>query len=466
MTAAIDRAAVDAWWATTGVPTLEEFVRIEAVSPSFDPGWQERGGLDAIVDAVAAWLGSRDDAPTITVSRIEGRTPLLLAQTPGSTTDAPNVLFYGHLDKQPEGTGWTVTTPWEPVVRDGRLYGRGSADDAYAPLAAWGAIEAARATGAPMPSCTILLEASEESSSVDLPAHLDALAEQIGTPDVVICLDAFSPDDRRVWSTSSLRGIVVMDVTVQVLTQAAHSGDAGSVVPSPFRVMRQLFDRLEDASTGRVLLDGLYTTPPATLPGIVEGMVGAGLHSPMEDFPLVDGIVPEHAALVDQFVHRAWDPAIAYAGMDGFPSTASAASVILPTISTRLSVRIPPDLDPAVAAAVLSDALTADAPSGAAVTVDLIAAQGGFSAPLLAPGLEAALHAASQAHFGETAGFFAAGVTIPFMGMLGDRFPGTQVLTLGALGPGSNPHSADESLDLRAAAALTAAVAQVLVTGL
>jgi acetylornithine deacetylase/succinyl-diaminopimelate desuccinylase-like protein len=466
MSAAIDRAAVDAWWALQAVPALESFVRIPAVSPSFDPGWQERGGLDAIIDAVAAWLRARDGAPTVAVSRLDGRTPLLLARTEGSTPDAPNVLFYGHLDKQPEGTGWTTTTPWEPVVRDGRLYGRGSADDAYAPLAAWGAIEAARATGSAMPSCTILLEASEESSSVDLPAHLDALADEIGTPDLVVCLDAFSPDHDRLWSTSSLRGIVVMDVVVQVLTQATHSGDAGSVVPSPFRIMRQLFDRIEDPATGRVLLDGLHTTPPASLPGIVDGMIGAGLQSPMADFPLVDGVVAEQSSLADQFAHRAWSPAIAYAGMDGFPPTASAASVILPSISTRLSVRIPPDLDPIVAESALRDALTADAPSGATVTVDLIAAQGGFSAPPLAPALEAVVHAASEAHFGETAGFFAAGVTIPFMGMLGERFPGTQVLTLGALGPGSNPHSADESLDLRAAAALTAAVAEILVAGL
>jgi acetylornithine deacetylase/succinyl-diaminopimelate desuccinylase-like protein len=281
----------------------------------------------------------------------------------------------------------------------------------------------------------------------------------------VVCLDAFSPDHHRVWSTTSLRGIVVLDLTVRVLTQATHSGNAGSLVPSPFRIMRQLFDRIEDASTGRVLIDGLRTEPPANLTTIVDGMVAAGLTSPLVDLPLLDGVVPEHTGLLEQFAHRAWDPAIAYAGFDGFPATTSASSVVLPALTTRLSVRLPPNLDPTGAANTLADVLIAAPPAGAAVDVDIKAAERGFVAPALEPRLAAALDRTSTAHFGYPAGFVASGVTIPFMGMLAERYPTAQVLTLGALGPKSNPHSADESLDLRAAVALTAVIAELLVDG-
>jgi acetylornithine deacetylase/succinyl-diaminopimelate desuccinylase-like protein len=455
------RTTVDRLWERY-LPDLEELVRIPAVSPSFDPGWSAHGAIDAIVEAAAGWLRGRDGAPEVTVSRLEGRTPLILARTPGT---APRVLFYGHLDKQPAGEGWTVTTPWSPAAVDGRLYGRGAADDAYSVLTAWAAIEAARATGAPLPGCALLLEASEESSSADLPAHLHALADRIGTPGLVVCLDAFAPDTMRVWSTTSLRGIVVLDLTVSVLAQAVHSGDAGNIVPSPFRILRALFDRIEDAATGRVRLSELYTVPPASLADTVNGMAAAGLGAPSAGFPLLAGVEPEHSGLRDQFLHRAWDPAIAYAGLDGFPPVAGAASVVLPSVSARLSVRIPPDLDPETAARALEDALLAHPPAGAHVSIGVVAAQRGFRAPTLAPALAAAVDRASVAQYGAPAGSYASGVTIPFMGMLGERFPGAQVLTLGALGPGSNPHSADESLDLRAAAALTAVIAEILVAG-
>jgi acetylornithine deacetylase/succinyl-diaminopimelate desuccinylase-like protein len=459
------RSAADALWQRY-LPDLEALVKIPAVSPSFDPDWASRGAVDAIVEAAAGWLRDRDGAPEVTVSRIDGRTPLVFACSAGQDAAAPRVLFYGHLDKQPAGDGWTVTAPWSPAVRGGRLYGRGAADDCYAIVAAWGAVEAARAAGVPLPRCAILLEASEESSSADLPAHLDALADRIGQPDLVVCLDAFSPDATRVWCTTSLRGIVVLDVTASVLRRPVHSGDAGSIVPSPFRVLRRLLDRVEDAATGRVLLEALRTIPPASLASTVDGMAAAGLGSPTGGFSLLEGVTPEHAGLRDQFAHRAWDPVIAYVGLDGMPPATSAASVLLPSVTLRLSVRIPPDLDPLTAADALTGSLLADPPAGAHVQVNVVAAQRGFSAPPLAPATAAVLDRASVAQYGTVAGRYAAGVTIPFMGMLRERFPRAQVLAVGALGPGSNPHAPDESLDLRAAAALTAALAEVIANGL
>ncbi|MCU1403909.1 MAG: peptidase [Glaciihabitans sp.] len=454
-------------WAGDFLTHLQKMVRIPAVSPSFAPEWAADGHLDAIVEYAADWLNAQGDPDlTVTISRLPGQTPLLIATLPGSTPDAKNVLLYGHLDKQPGGGGWTATSgPWEPLVKDGYLYGRGSADDVYALFAMWGAIVAAKASGADYPSTTLLLEASEESSSCDLPDHIDALADIIGQPDLVVCLDAFTPNYERLWSTSSLRGIVVMDVTVSILSATTHSGDAGSIVPSPFRIMRQLFDRIEDSSTGEILLPELTVELPDGAAEIIDQMSDSGLDFPTADFPMLENITPDHVDLRTQFLKRAWTSSVTYAGMDGFPSSRQAASVILPSITTRLSVRIPPTLDPQAAAAALTAAFETSPPSNAQVTVDVIAAEAGFSALPLSDKLAAAVQSASQRNYGKPSANFAAGVTIPFVGMLGRRFPAANVLTIGALGPDSNPHSPNEALNLDAAARITRAVSEILVTG-
>ena len=461
------RAAIDARWSGDFLDALQDMVRIPAVSPSFSPDWEADGHIEEIIQYAAEWLRAQNDPDLgVRISRLPGRTPLLIATMPGSTADAQNVLLYGHLDKQPAGEGWTIPGgAWNPTLNDGYLFGRGSADDVYSLFAMWGAICAAKASGAGYPACTLLLEGSEESSSCDLPAHMDALASVIGQPDLVICLDAFTPNYERLWATSSLRGIVVMDLTVDVLDASTHSGDAGSIVPSPFRILRELLDRVEDATDGSVLLPELTTAVPASVSDVITGMVRDGLTTPMSGFPVLAGVESDQASLFDEFLRRAWSPSVTYAGMDGFPSSKKAASIILPGITVRLSIRTPPDLDPDIAAGALVEAFTKAPPSGARVKVDVIAAEAGWPGTELTDILTTAVTAASERNFGAAAGQFAAGVTIPFVGMLSRRFPAAKVLTIGALGPDSNPHAPDESLNLAAAAKVTACVADILVDG-
>ncbi len=151
-------------------------------------------------------------------------TPLLLVDVPGELPGS--VLLYGHLDKQPEFTGWLPGLgPWEPVVRDGKLYGRGGADDGYAVFSSLTAIAALKAQKIPLARCVLLIEACEESGSVDLPAHLDALGDAIGDPSLVVCLDAECSNYDQVWCTTSLRGNLIGRLTVRVLTEGVHSGD-------------------------------------------------------------------------------------------------------------------------------------------------------------------------------------------------------------------------------------------------
>ena len=192
------------------------------------------------------------------VIRLEGRTPLIFFEVPATRSDASGsaetVMFYGHLDKQPEFNGWRHDLgPWTPKYEDGKLYGRGGADDGYAVYAALTAIQSLDAQGIPRPRCVGLIETCEESGSVDLPAYIQALKARLGQVGLVVCLDSGAGNYDQLWLTTSLRGMVSGVLKVEILTEGVHSGDASGLVPSSFRIMRQVLDRLEDSATGRLL---------------------------------------------------------------------------------------------------------------------------------------------------------------------------------------------------------------------
>ena len=258
---------IDRLWADDITPTIERYIEIPNVSASYDGDWEAHGYMEEAVQLVRQWCAARPiDGLTVDVHRIPGRTPLILAEVPASDPALAErtVLLYGHLDKQPEMTGWRDGLgPWLPVIEGDRLYGRGGADDGYAAFAALSAIEVAQAHGLAHGRLVVLIEASEESGSPDLPEHVQRLGDVIGRPELVICLDSGAADTQRLWVTTSLRGLVHCNMTAEVLTEGVHSGVASGIVPSSFRVIRQLLDRIEDAATGRVLLAEAHVDIPA-----------------------------------------------------------------------------------------------------------------------------------------------------------------------------------------------------------
>src|SRR5215216_4197347 len=193
------RQFIDRQWHDSILERLQEYVRIPNKSPMFDPDWEAHGHIDAAVELMAKWCRAQAiPGMTVEVQRPPGLTPLLVVDIPGELPDC--VLLYGHLDKQPEFTGWLPgLSPWEPVIRDGKLYGRGGADDGYACFSSIAAIAALKAQRIPLARCVVLIEASEESGSVHLPAHLDALGEAIGDPSLVVCLDAECGNYDQLW---------------------------------------------------------------------------------------------------------------------------------------------------------------------------------------------------------------------------------------------------------------------------
>ena len=455
---------VDRVWADDIIPALHEYIAIPNVSVMYDPQWREHGHMDRAVELIRSWCADRAIAGLIVeVHELPGRTPVILMEIPahGTGSAGDTVLLYGHLDKQPEMTGWRDDLgPWKPVIEGDRLYGRGGADDGYAAFASLLAIEAAQAAGLSHTRCVVLIEASEESGSPDLPAYLDALAERIGTPSLVLCLDSGCLDYERLWVTTSLRGLADGTLRVEILTEGVHSGEASGVVPSSFRIIRELLDRIEDSFDGRILLPQLHVEIPPDRrqqASVTASEFPIGGH-----FPFVAGAEPMVADPAEQLLARTWYPSLSVTGVDGIPPIESAGNVLRPHTSLHLSVRLPPTCDHQAALHALEEALTSDPPYGAHVTFGGGQSGPGWNAPAFADWLQAALDEASVSAFGNESRAFGEGGSIPFMGMLGEIFPDAQFVITGVLGPGANAHGPNEYLHLPTARRVTSCLATVL----
>jgi len=453
-------------WDNDIVPQLVDYIRIPNKSPMFDANWVANGYMDQAVALMEDWAKAQKiPGLQVEVVRLEGRTPLIFLEIPasGPETGEDTVLLYGHLDKQPEMTGWDADLgPWKPVLRGDKLYGRGGADDGYALFGSLAAVLALQEQGLPHARCVILIEACEESGSYDLPAYVDHLAGRIGQPSLVVCLDSGCANYDQLWCTTSLRGLTGGNFTVKVLNEGVHSGDASGVVPSSFRLLRQLLSRIEDENTGRILLDGLHTEIPAGRLEQAKRAAEVVDTAIFDKFPLVAGLKPMNEDLTELVLNRTWRPALSVTGIGGMPPLESAGNVLRPETSVKLSLRLPPTANGKACGELLKEALLRDPPNGAHVTLELEKASTGWNAPAMAPWLEQSIDAASQAFFGKPAMYMGEGGSIPFMGMLGEKFPGAQFMITGVLGPHSNAHGPNEFLHIPMGKRVTACVSKVL----
>ena len=455
---------LEQFWDDAIVPALVEYIRIPAKSPHFDRDWQSHGHIDEAVRLAAQWCEANALAGMkLEIARLEGRTPCLFIDVPGTAASKDTVLIYGHLDKQPEMTGWrTGLGPWTPVIQDGKLYGRGGADDGYAVFCAIAALKQLHEDKRPHRRSLILIECCEESGSFDLPAFLEALAPRIGTPSLVIGLDSGCGNYDQLWGTTSLRGLLNGVLTVEVLTEGVHSGDASGVVASSFRIARALLERVDDAGSGRVKDAAFHAPIPAerqTQAKLAAQVLGEQV---WRKFPFVEGMRAMHADVAELILNRTWRPMLAVTGADGLPAPANAGNVLRPKTQLVLSLRLPPTVNAEAAARRLKEILEADPPYGALVRYEYGQAATGWHAPQTASWLESALSRASERHYGKPAMWMGEGGTIPFMAMLGVKFPKAQFFITGVLGPHSNAHGPNEFLHLDYAKRLTACVADVL----
>ncbi|QIQ02216.1 M20/M25/M40 family metallo-hydrolase [Streptomyces liangshanensis] len=453
-------------WSADVLPSLSALIGIPALSPAYDGAWQEHGHLLTAVRHFRDWLTARALPGTrCDVVELPGRSPVLVVDTPATpgASAGGTVLLYGHLDKQPPVSDWSEGLgPWQPVLRDGRLYGRGSVDDGYAGYAATTALEAVRAAGGAHTRSVLLLETGEESGSPDLPAYLDHLAERLHDVSLVISLDAGGGDYARMWLTSSLRGAVQATVTVRVLDTAMHSGLVSGIVPSSFRIMRRLLDRVEDPVTGEVLVPAMRVPIPPERVADARALAALEPGVLPERYPLVAGMRHASDDDVELILNSTWRPTLSVTGAAGLPDPAVAGAVLRASTSLRLSFRLPPTADPEAARAELAEILTTDVPYGAQVEVGDFMTISGWHAPTPAPWLATALDHAGERVFGAAPRSMGLGGGIPFMEMLGRRYPRAQFVVTGAVGADSNMHVADEWLNIRFAEQITASVAYLL----
>ncbi|MEG0822530.1 MAG: M20 family metallopeptidase [Burkholderiaceae bacterium] len=469
------KSFTDRQWDEDLIPRLVDYVKVPAKSPGFDASWAAHGYLQSVVQSAYLWAVAQNiDGMAIEVVEIPGRTPCIFFDVPatGGRGNDKTVLFYGHLDKQPEMSGWRDDLgPWTPVIENGKLYGRGAADDGYAIYAAMSIIAALDAQGAARPRCVGIIETCEESGSPDLPFYLDLLAPRLGDVALVAGLDSGCGNYEQLWVTTSLRGLVGGTITVEVLTEGVHSGKASGIVPSSFRIARQLMNRIDDPATGRVLDEAFHAAIPA------ERLIQAKLAGEIlgdqvwQEFPWVgcnhgpDGhahAMPTTTDPVEGILARTWRPALSVTGAAGFPAIDSAGNVLRPKTTFKLSMRIPPTVDGERAAHALRRIVTADAPYNAKVTFEGESAATGWNAPPTAPWLKRAADSASKAVWNKDAAWMGEGGTIPFMNMLGEKFPRAQFLITGVLGPHSNAHGPNEFLHIPYVKQLTAAVAGIV----
>lgn len=455
---------IDRLWDTDAIPTLSDYIRIPNVSQMFDPEWEKHGHTAKAVELFANWAREKITAlpgATVDVLKAADRPPLLFIDIPG--TGAGNVFMYGHLDKQPGVTGWGEGKgPWTPVVENGKLYGRGGADDGYALFAEMSALLALEDQKAPRPRAVILIEAGEESGSPGLTDYVEELAERIGTPDLFVVLDSGCGSYDQLWLTTSLRGTTAGLLNVQVLTEGVHSGDASGLVPSSFRILRQLLSRVEDEATGAIKLPELSVEIPAERKAQAKECAAALGNTVYDRMPFAGNTQPMGNDLAELVLNRTWRPQLAITGMDGYPEPGIAGNVLLPFSTAKVSVRLPPTCDAKKACAAVKATFEAAPPYNATVTYKPLAAENGWNAPTLTPALETALSEAAQTYFGKPVAYMGDGGSIPFLSYLRARFPAAQFIVTGVLGPNANAHGPNEFLHIGAVKKIAASVACAL----
>lgn len=453
---------INNFWDNEIIPPLSEFISIPCKTPALDENWQSNKYLHKAAELVSNWIKKQNIAGTkVDILQLPGRAPFVFVDIPGQSDKT--VLFYGHLDKMPESEGWQEGLgPWQPVLKDDRLYGRGGVDDGYAAFTPIAAIKALHEQGIPHGRCVMLLETGEECGSPDFADYLKHLETTIGIPELIICIDAGGDDHRQLWCTTSLRGVIAANLKIEILTKGVHSGAVSGIVPSTFRIMRQLLSRIEDETTGEFLIKDFYVDIPEERLLQTKKLAELLGDKVYKDLPFIAGAKPVTSDITELLLNKAWRPTLSFIGIEGMPLPKDAGNVLRPMTSLALSIRIPPNRQPGELINKLKETLEKNPPYGAKVTFTPGNSFCGWNAPQTAPWLETALQDVSKSYFGAEPAYVGEGGSIGIIQMLGEKYPQTQFIVSGVCGSDSNPHGPNEYIYIPAAKKFTCCVAEIV----
>ena len=453
------------FWDKNALPSLMDFIRIPAKSTAFDPDWEEHGLLRQTCEHVSNWIQKNIPDAQCEILQEKGKTPCLFVEilSKNENMNDTTVAFYGHFDRQPEASGWfDGLGPWEPAIRNGKLYGRGASDDGYSVYMMISAIMALRHHNIDHPRCVGIFETQEESGSKDLPYYLKTLKNRFKNPTSLFVLDSHCGDYDRVWLSASLRGVLSGVLTVNTLDYGVHSGTYSGMVPDAFGIAQSLVARLHDPVTGEIKIDACHTTiPEIRRQQLIEASYVLGdlvwNHS-----PLLAGVTTKKTDNADIMLNMTWKPALTVIGMEGLPTIANASNVVTKGVKLALSMRIPPNIDTNKATQVIEKILTSDVPYGAHVQWSDVNVLPGWAMTAENPQNEQLIDQASQKVFGKKAVFTGQGGSISFIGDFEATFPETTIVLTGVLGPESNAHAPNESMDIEYTKQLTEVVSEYL----
>jgi acetylornithine deacetylase/succinyl-diaminopimelate desuccinylase-like protein len=438
------------------LPNLMNFIRIPNLSPLFDPNWNKNGLLLKAANLIVSYAKSLNiKNAEINLLQDSPYTPLIFIDIPASRqNDERTILFYAHYDKQPYGTGWDEDkSPTNPVIIDGHLYGRGSADDGYASFSILTAIKTCQEYNCPMPRICCIFEGAEESRDVDLKYYFNKLIPVLGQNIIAfIPLDAGCSDYNRLWMTNSLRGYFDFDVNIETLQQESHYGpEASGIIAENLFLVRKLYDGIIDSTNGEFKLEEFKVDQ---IPAIIEEQMQKEIEVVGEDYikniPLYDGVSPLKSDVRELMINNRWKPTCNILGMDNCPKMEDRGFGVNPSIKVHFSMRVPPLINKDKAIDALKIALTSSTFFGAKVSLGYYEFGEGTVLANMTNRTKNVLNKASLEFFGNEMIFNGGGGSIPFITYFQSFYPNTDIICSGILGTDSHEHGPNENLNIEA----------------
>ena len=449
---------------TTTLPNLMNFIRIPNTSPEFDPDWDKNNLLLKASKLIITFIKTLQLKNTeITLLKDENHTPFILTETKSSKEKEKNtILFYAHIDKQPNCEGWDKgKSATNPIIENGRLYGRGSIDDGYAIYSILTAIKYCQDNNLFTNRIICIFECSEESSSDDLNYYFDKLIPFFGNDiSLFCCVDLTCLDYKKMWIVNCIRGVMDFDVKIYTLNNDIYSNFTKGVFPDNFMIFRKLCDLLRNEK-GEFLIPELIISedkiPKDRKKELEEASKEIGIDF-IKVLPLYNNTKPMKDDIYKLLLNNIWKVSMIIKGIDGIPDKKYEGNILSKGLKARIQMRIPPLLNGKKAFEAIKKKFIENTPFNSKVEVEMIGIDDGWNDKNFSERSKNVFNYVSKIGFGNDVGFKFDGGSVPFIQYFENKYPKSQIANLGIRGYECNEHGPNESIDLDACKKFIAAL--------